>query len=270
MKTRKKLLIPLLMLSPLLMANAPVPHVEPDEYKALTCSFKERTQEIDSESHIYYSYKFDVSNTGNGYIEHLHISYPDMSFYSYANSEECPFGKEVIAPGTSRVLSIGTTIEDDFSSQTFTYTASAYQRFVDNAFSSDRKDIRVENESGYYKYYVDFDSKVNVRANEDYEFGIIITITYKGVTYVTHHELNDNNTLYLCNSEEELDLSQLTIDEMIMTKGDAYKSPIAIVVTVILVILAVGGAFLVGGLIFICIFFPIKAYRKKKRLANNS
>ena len=266
MKKYKKFLISLLMLSPLLMANAPVPQVNVDKYDAFTCTFKSKTEEIDSDSNPYYSYKYDINNTGTGYLKSVHISYTNKKTSAYLYKLNDLFGDELIAPGKADVISFGTTFEDDYSLEPFTYSGNAYQCFVTDAFTSERKEIRVESHYGSYNYYVSFDSNVRV-SNSDYDYGIIISITYKGTTYVTHHELKGNNEFFLCNSSEELDLSQLTINEMIMTYSDAYKSPIGVVFTVLVVILAIGGAFLAGGVIFVCIFFPIKAYKKKKRLA---
>lgn len=268
MKKYKKFLISLLMLSPLLMANAPVPQVNVDKYDAFTCTFKSKTEEVDSDSNPYYSYKYDINNTGTGYLKSVSISYPNKKGSAYLYKSHGLFGDELIAPGKADVLSFGTTLEYDYSTEPFTYSGNAYQRFVADAFTSERKEIRVESYYGSYNYYVSFDSNVNVtRNNRDYDYGIIISITYKGTTYVTHHELKSNNEFFLCNSSEELDLSQLTINEMIMTYSDAYKSAIGVVFTVIVVILAIGGVFLAGGVIFVCIFFPIRAYKKKKRLA---
>ena len=261
MKFKKTSLLPLLLIVPLFMANSPAPVVKAKDYKDFTCEYLSKTKKTDSYGEDYYSYEFSFTNTGSGYIKGGHVSCDEFDLYLYINTTSL-FGYVVIGPGETKTMDVGLKVDHETVTNP-KYKCTAYQDFMENAFTSDKKEITVNSESGNYVYTVNFDAD-SVR-DAGYKYGIISELTYKGEKYVTHHEIGQIGTSFtLCNSEEELDLSQLTINKLVMTRSKYETSTIAYVIYAILIILGVGLVFIVSGGIFLIIFFSIRKARRRK------
>ena len=265
MKNKKLAILPLLLFTPLLMANSPAPVVRPETYNDFSTTFisKEKAPQYGSDQ---WKYTFEVFNTGKGYITSTFIEADPVygGLYDYGDDSQ-RYDEIVIAPGKSAVLSFTSSFEKDFTTDEYKATCSAYQDFVDEAFTSDRKEIRLDDShEGVYHYYLSFDTSVDLDKRE-YEYGLIVEVIYKGETRYTHCDLNSTNETHLLYSKEKLDMDELTIGEMVMTKGPRYKSKIGPLFNAIAIILIVGAAILVSGVLFVIIFFSIRAARNKKR-----
>ena len=114
-------------------------------------------------------------------------------------------------------------------------------------------------------YYVKIDPQVKLNFS-DYEYGVITEISYKGETYLSHHQIKGDNEFLLTRTETPLDVDEITFVNMIMTKDKAYKSGIGTFLLVLGIIVGVGIIALLGGVIFIIVFFSVRAARKKKKL----
>lgn len=258
MKTNKKLLLPLLILSPVLLANAPVPRVNPGYYDDFHCVYDHKTSELDEYGNTVYKYVFKVTNDGEGFISTLSVD--SEVLHEYVDGEPSIFGNELVYPHESRLFSVLSSVDFDPSSVEFTYHCEAYQQFVDG-FTTDKKDIRVDARDGRYYYYVEFDTNINIKKDNKHEYGAITNVEYKGDKFLTHHEIDYNYEFYLCSSDEELDLEQLSIKKMFMTIGPAYNSGFSQLAIAFVIVL---GMILVGGGIFLIIFFSTKKSREKK------
>ncbi len=259
MRNIKKYLLPLLVFVPLLMANAPAPEVHPGKYEGVTVSFVSK-EEKDTEYGMHYLYSFNVTNTGNGYLSRVHASYENSSFFLDEYNQM--FGDIVIAPGQTRLIVDDLTTDKDISGSPNYFEAYAYQEFIDNAFTDNEISIREDRSGDYYRYYVSFNTGVNLKDRKS-EFGVISEITYKGETVVTHHELSSSNEFYLYGGYEELDLNDLTIKNIKMTRSDAYQSPIGTVLEVVGIVSLVCLGIILSGVIFVIIFFSVRKAKKR-------
>ena len=262
MRKNKKYVLPLLVFMPLLMANAPAPEVHPAKYEDVTVTFVSK-EEKDTEYGTHYLYSFNVTNTGDGYLSRVHASYENSYFYldEYNNM----FGDIVIAPGQTRTLVDESVSDKDISGSPSSFEAYANQEFIDDAFADNEISIREDHSGDYYRYYVSFNTDVNLK-DRKYEFGVISEITYKGETIITHHELGSTSEYFLYGGYEELDLSDLTIKNIKMTRSDAYQSPIGTIFEVVGIVLLVCLGIILSGAIFVIVFFSVRKARRKKQL----
>lgn len=250
------------MVVPLLMGNSPAPMVRPHEYDNFSCSFVSKTKETDQEDKEVYVYTFEVVNSGDAYIDNITVKYPSLDFASYMHGEDSLFGETIIAPGKTDNLYLRSYKEYDFSTSEGTFTCNAYQDFVKDAIKIENSVIRADDSN---TYYVKIDPQVKLNFS-DYEYGVITEISYKGETYISHHQLSSNNEFFLTRNDTPLDVDQITFVNMIMTKDKAYKSALGTVLLVVGIIIGVGMIALVGGVIFLIVFFSVRAVRKKKKL----
>ena len=268
MKRKASLILPLLMLSPLLMANSPAPMVRSEEYNDFTCSYLAREEVDDLSSEGRFLYNFEVSNTGTGYIEYIYVQSDIINgnLYGY----DPIFDDLVVLPGQTSVLSLRTNKDINMEGFNGTYHGRAYQQTIGDAFDNYSVEIeeRISDYSSYntYSYYVSFNTNVNI-ANNKYEYGLVVELTYKGKNYAMHRDLGSSKEFYLCSSDEQLDLNQLAINKLTMTKGEKYRSGLGTFLVVLFIILIVGACLLGSGVVFVIVFFSVKAARKRRRMA---
>lgn len=267
MKKKTALLLPLLALSPFLLANSPAPMVRSEEYTDFTCSYLAREEIEDLSSEGRFLYNFEVSNTGTGYIEYIYVQSDIINgnLYGY----DPIFDDLVVLPGQTSVLSLRTNKDINMEGYNGTYHGRAYQQTIENAFDNYSVEIeeRISDYSSYntYSYYVSFNTKVNI-ANNKYEYGLVVELTYKGQNYAMHRDLDSTNKFYLCSTSDQLDLSQLAINKLTMTKGEKYKSGLGTFLVVCLIIFIVFLALSVSGIIFAIVFpFARRARRKRQQ-----
>ena len=270
MKNHKIALLSLLMLSPLLMANSPAPHVEPGDYKAFECKYVSTTKvdNVDSAGKTYYSYNFNIRNLGEGYIESVRVSCESFTGYLYNFSND--FSSNVIAPGKEAIYYYRTTQRyEHIANDTHKYTCKAYQEFVNDAFTTDKKEITVDtyksDSETYYYYYLSFDSDIDTK-NNDYRYGIIADVTYKGENYFTHVEYGEGNKVCLYSGlTEPLEIDELTVNNIKMTRSKRSGSAAGNIFLAIIIILAIFGVLLLSGIIFVVIFFTVLGIKKARR-----
>ena len=270
MKSKKIYFLPLLALAPLLMANSPAPIVRANEYNDFSCSYLSREEVEDTNYNGRYLYNYKVTNNGTGCIESVLIQSTSIHGYIYAENDI--FDDLVVLPGQTGILSLRTNNDVNPEGEELTYRGLAYQEFIQDAFIN--YDVEIEEKtstyssSPEYSYYVSFDTTVDIKKN-DYEYGLIVELTYKGQKYAMHRDLDNSEEFYLCSTKEQLDLSQLTIDKLTMTKGPKYKSALGTFIVIVVVIFITFCALSVGGIIF-AIVFPIARRAKRKRLENEN
>ena len=258
MKHSKKLLLPLLMLTPLLMANAPVPGVHPKSYDSFTCEYASREEASEGK----YRYNFNVTNTGEGYIADIYVQSQGGDIYGYLRPENNLFGNPLIAPGDSETRYVY-GVDVDPSTLTFNHSVQAYTQFYDG-FKTDKKDVTVIFDGAIYYYYVQVDLKINIVSDTNHDYGFITEVTYKGHKYVTYHYGYSNTEVQLGSSNFELDMEQFSVDKILMVREDAYNNGVDVFFTVLFYIIIIGSILLVSGGIFVAIFFSVKKARRKK------
>lgn len=262
MKNNRKFLLPLLFLTPLLLGNSPAPIVYPDEYEDFSCSFYSKEPTTDIYGDNVYKYTFKVDNIGAGYIEHIYVSNAENTFWGTGEGDRSIFGYSLVCPDESGYLSFTSNKDYDAASAEFSYQCFAYQKFV-TGVTFHPTSVRHEVINGQHYYYAIFETNVDIEGDRKHEYGAIATITYQDVKYVSHFDVNKNSEFFICASDEELELSKLNVDQLLMTKDVAhgYGGYFAF----ILYLALFGGLIVLGsGVIFVIIFFSIKAARRRK------
>ncbi len=257
MKHSKRLLIPLLMLAPMLMANAPAPGVYPKSYDTFTCVYQSK-EEVEEGR---YRYSFNVSNTGEGYIDYIHLQAQNDEIYGYLEKENHLFDNPLIAPGDTETRHLyGGDV--DLSTLTINYSADAYTQFYDG-FKTNKKDVVMVHEGSKFTYYVEVDLKSSVIKDNDYYYGFISEVTYQGEKYFSFHQHYSKGRVELGSFDTELDLEQFSLNTLTMVRSKAYKNYF---ITTLFIIFIVGAVLMVSGGIFAIIFFSIKKARRRKQL----
>ena len=277
MKNKFRSILALLIATPMLMANSPVPQVTPDPYKDFSYSYLSKTQTGDDyQGRPYYSYKFDVTNSGEGYIDSINIKLDStVSSYRCYRFYDDRFGSLLLSPGKSAVYQFVTLENVNVIPANVAATATAYVKFVDNAIKEYNEPYIKDDGYGYKS--LRFDYKLNNIYEEGYLYEMIINFDYDGVNYSINRRIIANigdETEYLDiyrdqEDQFDLDISKFSINKVLVTKGEYTRYTyfgdvlrgIGIVLLVCLGILASGG-------IFCLIFFSIRRARRNKRLAS--
>ena len=219
MKINRRHYLPLLMLVPMMMANSPAPYVRTNEYQDFSYTFISKTP-IDQyyEGQQYIEYTYEIKNNGSGYIDYAYINYGNI-FSTMMSLNNDMFGRLILAPNSTSTYKFITITDIDVDNVNERIRCYAYTDFVENAFISDKKDVRVDNtDYPYNRYYIDYES--DYKRDNNYLYGIIIDFTYDGVDYSIHDEswrYSENTYSVFLYQGEDLDLNKLTINKLTMT-----------------------------------------------------
>ena len=271
---KKKKILSLLILSPLLMANSPAPFAYPDEYKDFTYTFVDCTNISDD----IYLVEYILTNKGDGFIklDYSTLEYKD-DIYQFIDLP-C----DLLAPSSSINLSFYSEEQFDNTSEislnclafeevdrslmniTFIDTSSIYKTSYSYYDDNNNKD-----ETFTYKFYVNYDKE----EDPDYFHSLIYRVTYLDneyyfYSYSLYSHISFSTTL-------DMKTSDIKIDDFIAVRGRKTDSDNVVIneetsnviASIILFIaifnlasLFIGG---LGGLIFLFIFIHKK--RKAKR-----
>ena len=266
MKNRRRYLLIIMPLLPLLMANSPAP--KRNYYQDLEITY------LSTETlHTYNFYHFNVKNTGSGYVNYLSLSNknPGKGFYaSIENNEICPpFANVVIEPGFDKELVFATKYEIPESKEV---TAEVYDYYVaaENITFISNKEVTysvADSYPLYDEYIYTIDAQYDGELSDDYSYDAVIKLTYDGVSCSVCSGSIDK--LYI-RSNESLDLTKLTVDEITMVRNPQKYSENYYFVGCRDVANAFGIFLLVffllmGFGVFAAIFFPAMARRRRRR-----
>ena len=268
MKAKKFCIATLFLLVPFVMANSPAPQVEDAPYNDFTATFVSKTPNANDVEGLY-EFRYSVTNTGAGYLSYVRAE-KDGRSEAYIHLQSDKYYDIVLAPNKTMEMTFYSMVDFE-NSDGITFSGSGFTEFLENPFKNTDFVVELESSSENYHWYVvkaDFDFTVN---ESGYRFGAIINATYKGeeVSIFNRH-LNDNDEIYFSYEDEDaLDLDQFVINNILIIKTE-YHSPYTFLADAFQVMQIVAivciGVFMGGGLLFICIFFPIREARKRKRL----
>ena len=269
MKKHTRNLLIIIPLLPLLMANSPAPRRE--SYKDFEVTY------LSVETlHNYNFYHLNIKNVGEGYVTtylSLTNKVGEKSFYADVERNEivAPFENVLIEPGFDKEVIVATKNEIPESKEV---EATAYQYSVvaeDITFSGSKEvqySLMSSNPStNYYVYKVD--AQYDGTLLESYNYTAAIKITYNGVSCVVE---SDEIEQLSFRTNESLDLTKLTVDEVIMIRsydkyeyrdyyyGNGCKNFLNTVLLFLLI-----SSIILGFGIFSAIFFPAMARRRRRK-----
>ena len=267
MKQHARKLLTIIPLLPLLMGNSPAPQIRDEGYKDFEVSY------LSVETyHGYNFYHFQLNNTGNGYIQYVYLTNEanaERVFYASLENSDIsqPFNDGLIEPGYNKEIVVLTkdTIPE---SKKVKATAYAFSTIADEVTISGSKSITYIVEQSDKKnnvYYYQIDCSFS-GMNDDYYYGAAIKLNYKGETYCIRNGFTSD---MLFTTTEELDMSQLSVNEIVALKSEKtyiYMNDFDIggALKAVLIFLLICGLLLSFG-IFAAIFFPAMARRRRRK-----
>ena len=262
MKNKYQKLLILLPLFPFLMANSPAPQIREEVYKDYELSY------VGEEQHYnYYFYRFHLHNTGNGYIEYIHISnkIQDSAFGAYVGGDEIgrPFYEALIKPGFDDEIVFATQSKIPDSKQVDS-EVYAYATLAEEISFNAIQSVKLMSEtSAGAPYYYEVKTSYSGAMSQDYYYGAALEITYDNVSYCVKSRSIDSITF---STTELLDLEKLSIDKIVALKSTQnvfYDTDFKDALSILLIFLLVSGLILSFG-IFAAIFFPAMARRRRR------
>lgn len=259
---KNKLLIPLLMLCPMLMANSPAPYPTLETYYGLqvTGSNTGRTNTAGETL-----YDITVNNVGDRNIIplssvtgqlHNSITYSHSFSWNYYTANI--FEKWAIAPGNSVSFTTpiyGNTISD-FSQ--YTWYVSTYYIECPNITI---ENMALSKEAGFHTYKLNG----NVSNLDDYYYSAIVEVVYKGENLAFEASITKGSSRVV-KTKEELDLSKLEIKKATVYRSsyNTYKNKVH-PYTYIAIAVMVGIVLFVGAAIAVPIIIVTTRKRNKNK-----
>ena len=271
MKHHARRLLSIIPLLPLLMANATAADLDNSEYQNFALTY------IDEESHYGYNfYRFNLKNTGDGYIDYFYIQNDpnENSFNATLENDEIypPFLYGIIEPGFDKDV-VFTTKNKIPESHNVVGKAYVYSIVAEEVSFNGSKEVSYSLElsdkaSSLYAYNIDVSFSGLL---SDYDYSAAIKLTYEGETYCV--KCNDIRNDFYITANVELNLSNLTIDEIVPLKSkqryyyDGLFINLGDALRTFLIFFIILGLFISFG-IFAVIFFPAMARRKRRNRMN--
>ncbi len=268
MKTKKLGIIPLLLLAPIVTANSPAPQVQSTPYNDFTATFVSKIPNVDGTEGLF-EYCYSINNTGTGYLSYVRAE-KDGKSEAYIHLNNDTYGDIVLGPNKTMEITFYSRTDYEASGG-LTFSGNGFTEFLENPFKDNNFVVeeREHYENSYYFYIkVGFNFDVN---ESGYRFGAIIDATYKGeeVSILDEYISTKDQLYFSYYSDTPFELDQFTINDIKIIKTE-YHSPYGFlgnffqvleVVTIVFIAVVMG-----SGLLFICIFFPIREARRRKRL----
>ena len=257
---------PLLLLAPLLMANAPAPQPLFDYYDNVQVSIVSQNKKGSEQYGYRYDYVFEVTNKGDCYIA-VGFGEAQCTFYTREGGSQRLIGgpmvdnlfnNEATAPGQTKQYKI-TDETSDFS----TYDLSKFGCF---ALTIRDDDVTYENASvtrkGEKKYQLNIKK---ITGKGDYYYYGVVDVTYKGNDHsfvIRGDKENDFGTTSI------LDLDQLEIKDIkfFRSQYNTYK-PKLHPEEVMMYVVAIGIIVLMVSAVAAAIVVPIVIVKRRKKKA---
>lgn len=272
---KKRNLLPLLLITPIFLANAPMPYRGPEIYASyeienLSCA-------PDAGVSGQYIYSFNLKNTGDGYIDlsHLQVFTPDGYYNTGGGIRNiAKYDDLVIAPSCSFNIEFVSILDlsiDDIQCDVYGYlkeniveTAATYSNI--STFSKVKVTDRNEKESYEYSFTCSYTKNTNEFGNH---YSPIFQISDGENDYYFHGDLLQDS--YKFNTLQDLDETKLTIKSYTFIEGYEYYrirgiNEVAVSafmwVMLALFVFSVPVVIVIGGLVVLIIFI---VKRKKNR-----
>lgn len=191
-------LLPLILMSPLLMANSPAPMPSSGTYENINVTFV-----LDKSEGSKKFYDVKVENTGDNFaLINYNLRGYISSDYIYTDLVPLLFKSEVVAPSKSVHYSFETESDFDYTDENIEWTTEQY-------FEKD-DDVTFNNIT--FSEYKDKYYKMSFKTHNlgDYYYSLILELEYDGNTYYidSHLSRSDTKSAYF-ETYESLDLSKL-------------------------------------------------------------
>ena len=261
MKKNYKRLLPLLIIFPALMANAPVPQVFDKEYKDYELTYVGHEQNGEK-----FDYTYRLKNTGEGYINYVRLEYETKdTFYGLSYYSEYErvgvFRNIVLEPGFDRNIVMSRTDEIP-NIKKLKPEVKGYALFDTDVAITGTKAVTLGNHyDDEYYYTIDLELEYS---DSNWNYGAVLKLNYdENIYYVKVDERGG----YRLETNAELDLTKLSILDVTVIKSRPYMYGIVDAFTIIAIVFIACFAVLISGGIFAAIFIPTMVRRKRRRRA---
>ncbi len=197
--------LPLLMMSPLLVANSPAPYPSSSCYDDIKVDCK-----FDAMWDLGRHYNVTIENTGDNYVLLSEGFYEDGGLHF--STSISPFKKGVIAPHKTIASGFVSKTEDDFEDENIVWHAHVYDVKDENATFSD---FAVK-ESRQNSYSITFKSK----GVGDYYYALIVGLEYDGEEYFIECDYSAKSK----NSSGFNTYNPIDLDKLEVKSVAAYRS----------------------------------------------
>ena len=223
--------LPLLMMSPLLMANSPAPLPAKTLYSDIevVCEYK---GVIDTGHSVY---DVTVKNTGDGF------ALVNNSLYSENNGEHLSmklssslFKNEIVGPGGCKQFTFATKKTGDFTNPTNVWQTETYAQKDESASFTNFEVSKISERD----YRIDFNSK----KLGDYYYSVVVEYEYDGQTYYTDNSFSKNGKSLSFYTQTDLDLDKLEVKNITAYRSNykTYKGGIAALGFIIFISILLG------------------------------
>lgn len=253
---KKLRFVPLLLLSPLLMANSPAPQPSMEIYGDI-----EVTATYVGLSGESYKYELQIHNVGAFHAMCSPYSYLSLNGeYTYGDFENGIFEDELIAPGQTATKYFLSSKELTLNPSEDHWFMYCYNQVDENVTFNNLSVSKVEDK----KYKVNGD----IKGIGDYYYSYAFDVTYDGVDYSFDSHFKD----FQFDTYEDLDLSKLTIKKATAYRSGykTYNNGFGTFLLVCGIVLGVGfGLMVVGGITAIIVVNVVKHKRRKRQAETN-
>ena len=252
--------LPLLMLSPLLMANSPAPYPDLYDYRDLnvTTSFLDKAN--DQELGEVYRYSVTVNNTGDSLALLNHGINLETDHEGYYSTERGTiFYDEVLMPGKTETVIISCTNEMNFDDENDQWMTETLINRDDNVTFSN---ISVEEKNGYYQL------NAKIKGTGDYYYTSIVELEYDGEIHYIEVRITTGKMMSSFDTSETLDLSKLKVNSITAYRStnNTYKGGVILA----WMIYGFFGLIILGMLLIpAAIIIPISIVRYRRNKRNN-
>ena len=271
MRYHTRRLLSIIPILPFLMAASTASEIDYGEYRSFELTF------VKEESlYSYNFYSFNLKNTGDGYIDYFYIQNDsdEISFNATLENDEIypPFLYGVIEPGFDKDV-VFVTKNKIPESHNVVGKAYAYSTVAEEVSLSGSKEVSYSLElsdkaNSLYAYNIDVSFS---GLSSDYDYSAAIKLTYEGEAYSV--KCNDIRNDFYITANTELNLSNLTIDEVVPLKSkqryyyDGLFINLGDALGTFILFFVIFGLFVSFG-IFAAIFFPAMSRRKRRNRMN--
>ena len=255
MKKNYLKLLPLILVFPGLMANAPAPQVFNKDYKDYQLSFVKHEQNGDD--HLY---TYHLKNAGKGYIDYVKLEYETRdSFYCLSYYFNGGLFNDIVAePGFNQDI-VMSSYQDIPNVKQLKAECKGYQTLDEKVNITGTKAISYNssyNDVYYYKIDLNFEY-----SDTNWNYGAVLKLEYDEDIYYV--KINEQRNFQI-EASQKLDLSKLSVLDVSVIKSRPYMYGILDGFAIVAIVFFVCFFLLVGGGIFAAIFIP-KMVRRKRR-----
>ena len=250
MNNKKRFLLPLLFVTPLLMGNSPAPFPTDEEYGNIdvTCSFIKEVEKG-------YQYQIIMNNNGDSYASLSDLRQNGRHIYQ-SQVDGLLSLSEYLSPSNSKTYTIVTDYQLNIQDEDVWSTTT---------FAIKDEGVTFKNSSIVKSGDLGLKLKSDISGLEDHYYSAIVDFDYEGTNYALEFHLKSSQTVYI---NEDIDVSKITINKITAFRSSYHTYKVnwknALIVLIPIIAICVF-LFLVVPAITVAIVVVANQNKKKKR-----